>query len=178
MPRIEMPQNIEIKCRLTSLAEAHRIAEEVSGGPAELIDQVDIFYHSEGGRLKLRVFGEESGELIFYRRPDQAGPKLSNYSIFPTDSPASLDRVLAPALGVRGTVKKRRWLYRVGQTRIHLDEVEGLGCFLEFEVVLAESQDPDEGREIANQLIGRFGLSLDRLVEQAYIDLLYPDDGG
>ena len=173
-----MPQNIEIKCRLTSLAEAHRIAEDVSGGPGEVIDQVDVFYHSAGGRLKLRVFAEGSGELIFYRRLNEAGPKLSNYSIFPTDTPADLDRVLAPALGVRGTVKKRRWLYRAGETRIHLDEVEGLGSFLELEVVLADGQDPAEGREIANQLMRRFGLSHDRLMETAYIDLLQPDDSG
>lgn len=93
------------------------------------------------GRLKLRQFSPESGELIAYSRADVAGTKQSDYLIVPTSTPAEL-RALAAALGVRQTVIKTRVLLRVGQTRIHLDAVQGLGSFVELEVVLRTATRP------------------------------------
>uniref|UniRef100_A0A8C3FEW7 CYTH domain-containing protein n=1 Tax=Chrysemys picta bellii TaxID=8478 RepID=A0A8C3FEW7_CHRPI len=90
-------------------------------------------------RTSLFPFQDGRGQLIFYERPDSEGPKLSHYSISPTADPAGLKAVLSQALGVQGVVKKERRLYVVGQTRVHLDRVEGLGDFLELEV----SQAPD-----------------------------------
>ncbi|MBN3321162.1 JIP2 protein, partial [Atractosteus spatula] len=80
-----------------------------------------------------------TGQLIFYERPDVVGPKLSNYSISVTNDPDGLKKVLSDALGVKGTVKKERHLYMVGQTRVHVDAVEGLGHFMELEVAEAKA---------------------------------------
>jgi predicted adenylyl cyclase CyaB len=124
------------------------------------------------GRLKLRILGDRHGELIHYHRSDVAGPKTSNYTIAPTSDPAALKAILTSALGVIGVVRKRRRLYRIGQTRIHLDEVEGLGQFVELEVVLRSDQTEDEGTRIARHLMDRLGIAGDQLVEGAYIDLL------
>lgn len=76
-------------------------------------------------------------ELIYYDRPDTEGPKLSSYekSPIPSGSVPSLDAVLTQALGVSGMVKKTRHLFLVGQTRVHVDQVEGLGDFMELEVI-------------------------------------------
>jgi adenylate cyclase len=68
-----MPANIEIKAVLTDSVSAHAIATRLSGAPAEVVDQTDIFFPCAGGRFKLRVRGPNDGELIFYDRPDGPG---------------------------------------------------------------------------------------------------------
>lgn len=167
-----MPINIEIKARVGDPMALRRRAERLSDSPGEVISQVDTFFHTNRGRLKLRELGPASAQLIFYSRPDLAGPKRSDYRIFTTDEPASLKEVLALALGVRGVVRKTRTLYLVGQTRIHLDEVEGLGHFLELEVVLQEGQEEAEGQAIAQDLMRRLGVGPEALLEGAYMDLI------
>jgi predicted adenylyl cyclase CyaB len=127
---------------------------------------------TESGRLKLRELGNGAAQLIYYERPDKDGPKRSDYHLFETAESAQLKSVLSRALGVRGTVKKVRTLYLVGQTRVHLDEVEDLGQFLELEVVLGSDQTEQEGRAIAEQLLADLTLDQRDLVERAYIDLL------
>ncbi len=167
-----MANNIEIKARLADRDRAHARAQRLSGGAATLIEQEDTFFVVPRGRLKLRRFGDGRGELIAYSRPDVPGPKRSEYHIHPTANPGSLLRVLEDSLGIRGVVKKRRSLYLVGNTRIHIDEVEGLGHFLELEVVLQPGQTADEGRAIAESLMAEFGIQPEDLIEGAYIDLL------
>ena len=131
-----MPANIEIKARVSGLASIRAAIEPLADGPAQILDQEDIFFAAPDGRLKLRTFADGNGELIRYRRSDIAGPRTSRYTIAPTTAPEALRAILSSVLGVLGVVRKRRWLYMVGQTRVHLDEVEGLGEFVELEVVL------------------------------------------
>ncbi|HEX2998035.1 MAG TPA: class IV adenylate cyclase, partial [Anaerolineales bacterium] len=131
-----MPANIEIKARATNFAEIRRRAETLSDKPLDVLSQEDTFFNTPQGRLKLRILSTGQGQLIYYTRPDQEGPKRSDYHIFLTNDPENLKRVLELAYGIRGVVKKTRYLYLVGQTRVHLDDVEGLGQFMELEVVL------------------------------------------
>lgn len=132
-----MPRNIEIKARLTN-AEAQRVrAARLSDVPPEVIAQEDVFFNVPQGRLKLRFLSPTQGQLIFYQRRDESGPSTSTYELFATDRPQQLKAVLAMAYGIRNVVRKTRHLYRVGRTRIHIDEVESLGHFLELEVVLS-----------------------------------------
>ena len=100
---------------------------ELGYAVAEIIEQHDIFFACERGRLKLRIFSPSKGELIAYDRPDQAAAKLSRYIIAPTSDPDRLRQALTAALGVIGEVRKTRTLYLIGQTRVHLDAVEGWG---------------------------------------------------
>ncbi len=167
-----MPSNIEIKARIRDFAELQSRAESFSDAPVQVILQEDIFFHTRRGRLKLRQLAPDRGELIYYTRPDQEGPKRSEYHIFPTSDPANLKRVLALAYGIRGVVRKTRYLYLVGQTRVHLDDVEGLGQFLELEVVMREGQSDAEGQAIAEELMARLGVERSDLLEGAYMDLL------
>ena len=111
------------------------------------------------------------GQLIYYSRPDVAGPKVSDYWISGTDSPAAMRETLARALGIVGRVRKHRRLYVVDRTRIHLDEVEGLGSFVELEVVLAEGEAAAQGEETAHQVMRSLGIGESQLVEGAYVDL-------
>jgi len=169
-----MPRNIEIKARLRDAAAVRRRAEALADGPSEVIAQTDTFFHAPHGRLKLREFENSAGELIHYQRPDAVGPKESRYAIVRIEQAEPLRRALADALGVRCVVRKTRTLLMVGPTRIHLDQVEGLGAFLELEVVLRPEQDAAEGERIAGDLMRGLGIRAEDLVAGAYADLLMP----
>ncbi len=167
-----MPRNIEVKARVRDFDELCRRAEALSDTPCEVLEQQDTFFLVPHGRLKLREVGTDTAQLIFYTRPDLEGPKRSEYQISSTHDPQGLKNILALAYGIRGVVKKTRFLYLCGQTRIHIDQVQGLGQFMELEVVLRPEQSDVEGRLIAEDLLNRLGLSPGDLLEGAYMDLM------
>ncbi len=167
-----MPRNVEVKASVRDLEAVRERAEQLSGGPGILLKHEDIFFRVPTGRLKLRLEDEGRGQLIFYERPDSPGPRQSTYWLAGTEAPEALKEVLRRALGVIGAVRKQRTLHMVGQTRVHLDEVEGLGCFVEIEVVVREDQSPEEGAAVARKLMQAMGIGKDDLVEGAYLDLL------
>jgi predicted adenylyl cyclase CyaB len=167
-----MATNIEIKARIQDFENLKGLVAQLSDGPGVSIPQEDTFFHTPHGRLKLRCLSPEHAELIYYEREDASGPKPSNYLIHTTRDPDTLKAALSAALGVRGVVRKQRWLYQVGQTRIHLDEVEDLGTFLELEVVLSPDQSQAEGITIAHKLMAQLGIEESDLIKAAYIDLL------
>ncbi len=167
-----MPRNVELKARVVDLAAVEARAKLLADqGPLEL-SQDDTFFACSTGRLKLRQFRTDHGELIFYRRPDTEGPKLSEYVIAPTSAPGELREALSRAYGVSGRVLKQRRLYLVGQTRVHLDQVAGLGSFVELEVVLTDEQAFAEGEQIAADLLEKLGIAPSCLIDRAYVDLL------
>lgn len=167
-----MPVNIEIKAKVNDIDGIRSRLEKIIRKDAVKIYQEDIFFNTVRGRLKLRTFSNGKGELIYYLRTDSAGPKRSDYEIFNTDAPGELKNILESALGILGIVKKYRLLYLVGNTRLHLDEVENLGLFIEIEVVLDPEQTDNEGKAIANDLIAELKIDKKDLVDVAYIDLL------
>jgi predicted adenylyl cyclase CyaB len=83
-----------------------------------------------------------------------------------------LASILGEVLSKLGVVKKKRRLYRVGQSRIHLDQVDRLGGFVEIEVVLRPGQAEEEGLAIARELCTQLGIAPGQFVPTAYIDLL------
>lgn len=167
-----MARNVEIKARARDFQRQFALAKDLADGPATLLPQRDIFYHVPQGRMKLRFEGSDKGYLVSYSRPDKSGPKLSNYQLFPTQEPTVLDQCLRATLEVRGEVVKERTLFMVGQTRIHMDVVQGLGEYMELEVVLRESQSAEEGQAIAEDLMNRLDIHSEDLITDAYMDML------
>jgi predicted adenylyl cyclase CyaB len=167
-----MAVNIEIKARVHDFAALQGRAQALSDTPVQTIQQEDVFFNSPQGRLKLRILAPERAQLIYYERRDQGGPKRSDYHLFQTDDPDNLRTTLSLAYGVRGTVRKTRCLYIIGQTRVHLDEVEGLGQFVELEVVMAAGQSDAQGQVIAEDLMRKLGIRPGDLLEGAYMDML------
>jgi len=176
-----MASNIEIKAVLTDRATAEGTAIRLSNSGPEIIHQEDFFFHCPGARLKLRIFSPnpspdpgspDYGELIHYQRSNDAEARRSDYLIACTQDPKSLLEILSATLGILGTVTKRRTLYLIGQTRVHLDEVEGLGSFLELEVMLRPGQSDEEGKNVAWALLREFGVDQTQIIGEAYIDLL------
>lgn len=168
----EMARNIEIKARVDNPAALLQRALEIcDSGPTEIL-QDDTFFNCSNGRLKLRELSPTHGELIFYRRADLPGPKESDYVISTTGEPETLRHTLTLALGISGRVRKRRTLFLVGNTRIHIDDVEGLGNFMELEVVLREGESAETGNSTAIDLMTSLGINEKSLVSGAYVDML------
>lgn len=172
-----MPRNIEIKARIEDCAQLEaRVAAIATQGPVT-IRQDDTFFVCASGRLKLRDFLDGSGELIWYQRADAQGPKTSTYVRTPTVDPAGLRAALTQAHGLAGRVCKQRRLYLVGRTRVHLDVVEGLGHFMELEVVLADDEPEAVGMREAEALMQTLGIAPQALLSGAYVDLLAASTG-
>lgn len=167
-----MPANIEVKARVSDFEALSARARELSDAPVEIIPQLDTFFVMEKGRLKLRKLAPDRAQLIYYERSNRDGPKRSDYSLFETRDPDALRDLLARALGIRGTVEKVRHLYIIGQTRVHLDKVVGLGDFMELEVVLRPDQSDEEGHRVAETLLEELGVGQQDLMDGAYMDLL------
>ncbi|GGB04180.1 adenylate cyclase [Brucella endophytica] len=147
-------------------------AQSLSSQPPEIIAQTDVFFRAAVGRLKLRILSPAHGELIFYDRTDQAGPKTSIYMVSVTNQPSALRAVLSAACGEDITVQKIRKRYLIGRTRVHVDAVENLGDFVELEVMLKEGENPDDGVVEAQNLMDELGIKQADLIENAYADLL------
>jgi predicted adenylyl cyclase CyaB len=167
-----MPRNVEIKAILKDRDAAIATAARLSRQPSEILSQQDFFFRTSAARLKLRVLAPGQAELILYERADVAAARCSHYLIASTTTPDALLEILRRTLGEIGVVKKTRILYLIGQTRVHIDQVEGLGDFLEFEVVLREEQSEEEGQRIVEALLREFGVGRQQLLREAYIDLL------
>lgn len=170
-----MARNIEIKASLENITPCIDIAKSLSGSDPELIRQEDYFFNCANGRLKLRIFSSDKGELIFYNRKNEIGPKTSEYSISKTNEPNKLLNVLEKSYGIRGVVKKIRKLFLIENTRVHIDQVENLGSFLEFEIVLSNEEDINTGKQVAQRLMEHFGIEKGSLIDCAYIDLIEND---
>ncbi len=167
-----MPTNIEIKARVENFAALLPVVAAMADSEPDHIDQDDTFFTCPNGRLKLRVLREGHGVLIFYRRADKLGPTPSFYIHSETSDPDGLRSVLALAYGDAGRVRKHRLVFHIGQAQVHLDQVDGLGEFLELEVAVGDTFTPDTAAAEAHRLIAAFGIEDESLVKGAYVDLL------
>lgn len=167
-----MPRNVEIKARVSDPAILTAKAKALAGEDGSFSQQVDTFFNATNGRLKLRNIQGEKAKLIHYDRPDQSGPKLSDFLITCVEDADGLKKVLANAVGIKGEVRKTRHLIMCDQTRIHIDDVEGLGHFMELEVQLREDQTIEDGERIAEDIMGKLGINKEDLITGAYMDLL------
>ena len=164
-------KNIEIKARINDYDKVKRLVENLCPTLIQTEQQEDTFFNTPKGRLKLRETNGESA-IMYYDRSNSFEPKQSDIAISFTNNPDSLKSVLSKSNGIRGIVKKKRILFKYGQTRIHLDDVDGLGKFIELEVVLKSDQTSKDGETIAYNLMNRFDIQKTDLIDVAYIDLI------
>jgi cytidine deaminase len=126
-------RNLEIKARDADPRGSLELALELGAEDRGEIAQVDTYFGHANGRLKLREQSPGDAELIQYRRADEAGPRVSDYRLVAIGDADALREALEAALGTLVVVKKNRRLLVWEGVRIHLDEVEGLGSFVELE---------------------------------------------
>jgi predicted adenylyl cyclase CyaB len=168
-------RNIEIKARAKDLRASEAVARKLTGRSAHArLRQIDTYFRAPVGRLKLReVSGtEKKSELVFYRRENAAGPKRSDYCIAPVIDAGAMKALLTRVFGVLTVVKKKRTAYLYKNVRIHLDKVDGLGNFIEFEAVMKKGASEAEGKKLVAKLMNMFSLAPRDLVGGSYSDLL------
>jgi len=135
--------------------------------------QKDTYFNVPDGRLKLRQ-GNIENSLIFYRRNNQAGPKQSDFQLVKFEEGGALEQLLSDALGTKVIVEKKRRIYYLDNIKIHLDELEDLGAFVEIEAgnILAPEKTIAELRQQCESLIFAFGVQSGDLITHSYSDLL------
>ena len=165
-----MAENVELKARLRDADAVLAAARALGASDHGTMAQTDTYFPARSGRLKLRESDGQAAELIAYSRADASDAKLSRYVRVPASS--AVAEALDAALGTRIVVAKQRRLLIYENVRIHLDEVEGLGSFLEFEAVLgpADSRAAAEAKVAA--LERALGIGADDHVAVGYADLL------
>ena len=168
-----MRENRELKTTDEDPAASERACRGLGAVDSGLLIQRDTYFAVERGRLKLRENLElGTGELIFYLRAREPGVRSSSYWRAPASDPTALRSVLAAAHGESGVVTKRRRLFLHHNVRIHLDDVEGLGSFIELESVLevARQESPDEAKALA-EVIAALGLAGRETIAAGYLEL-------
>jgi homotetrameric cytidine deaminase len=164
--------NIELKARDVDPAATAERCVALGAADQGVLEQRDTYFRARHGRLKLREDPARGSELIAYRRPDDAEATESAYSLVPVADPAELREALDATLGTSVVVTKRRRLFRWEGVRIHLDDVDGLGRFIEFEAVLPDAGDTDEARAKVARLRAELEIADEALVSVGYSDLL------
>jgi homotetrameric cytidine deaminase len=168
----EPSRNVELKAQDP---DPGRTLERALAAGAEdhgLLRQRDTYFAVSRGRLKLREQEPGGATLIAYERPDAAGERVSGYRLVPVAEPAPLREALAAANGIAVEVVKRRRLLMWETVRIHLDEVRGLGSFVELEAVVQPGSDLTRERAQVARLRGALDIRDDALVEGSYADAL------
>jgi adenylate cyclase class 2 len=134
--------------------------------------QRDTYFEAPRGRLKLREESDAVAHLIAYERPDLYGRKESRYRLIEVSEPAELRDALATVLGIAVIVSKARRLFVFEGVRIHLDRVDGLGQFIEFEAVAADGEESGDFAKPLADLQESFGIRDADLLRESYSDLL------
>ena len=149
-----MPLNLELKASVPSIQSARESAVRCGARFQGTLHQVDTYFNVARGRLKLREIGEQGAELIYYERAETASERWSNYSRVAVPDPTVLKQQLAAALGILVVVRKKRELFFLERIRIHLDEVEGLGSFLEIEIPVVDAQEASRKMQHVREWLG------------------------
>ena len=163
-------RNVELKARDADPEATLRRALELGASDEGVLRQRDTYFGRARGRLKLREQEPGDAQLIAYQRPDDAQARTSAYRIAEVADPEALREALDAALGTRVVVDKRRHLLLYENVRIHLDDVDGLGAFVELEGVASPQSDLTREHELVERLRAQLGLG--EPVPVSYSDLL------
>ncbi len=160
---------VELKARYEDLGKARALLSGADRVGA--FRQVDTYFALGDRRLKLRsVDGANEGQLIYYERPDVAGVKESRVLLATLADAAAVREILMHIFPVKAEVRKTREIYRFQGVQVHLDTVQGLGKFLEFEKVLTDESEREEGTKQLESLRRYFQIPDEDLMSSSYSD--------
>jgi adenylate cyclase, class 2 len=165
-----MPRNLEFKASISSLSRVEEIAAKIGAVQLSHMLQVDTYFNSNSGRLKLREINNCEGQLIFYEREEETIDRWSNYKILDLQNYLFLKEILTKTNGIKAIVKKYREVYLYKNSRIHIDNVEDVGFFIEFEVI--HDSDINKSTDLLRFLISSFQPEIDNVFQGSYSDIL------
>lgn len=165
-------KNVEIKARCANPQRIRDILEAEGARYVGRDHQIDTYYQTGHGRLKLRK-GNIENALIAYTRADVDAPKLSDVLLYKTHDAASLGQILDVIFDTHVVVDKHRDIYFIDNVKFHIDDVEGLGTFVEIEAI-------DESGTMSEQMLQqqcrdfmmRLGIDDQDLLTHSYSDML------
>lgn len=164
--------NVEIKAKCSNPSFIRNYLLTGKADFTGVDEQTDTYFKVQHGRLKLRE-GNIENSLIFYERKNQAGPKNSHFNLVKIEDTKGLKEALEKSIGIKVVVRKRREIYYIANVKFHIDEVPGLGSFVEIEAGnmlanLSQQQLTDQ----CNFYLEEFGISKEDLIEVSYSDML------
>jgi len=164
--------NFEFKARTISNSELEKLVQEKNHSYKGLDHQKDTYFNVYNGRMKLRE-GNIENALIHYERKNEAGPKQSDVILYQHQPDAALKEILTKALGILTVVEKKRKIYFVDNVKIHFDEVEHLGNFVEVEAIdKTGSIGLEKLKEQCSFFISLFNIKAEQFISESYSDLL------
>jgi predicted adenylyl cyclase CyaB len=165
-------ENIEIKARLKDLEQVRSRVLVESDEYIGLDHQSDTYFKTKSGRLKLRESTLSGSYLILYNREDTHAPVSSNYHMLVVEDPKGVKEMMGQLLGLHKVIRKKREIFLYQNVRIHLDQVEHLGDYLEMEAVLDEKyHDEAEEKEKIFHLMKILEIEAEDLVSESYENL-------
>jgi adenylate cyclase class IV len=178
-PTVKQPRrNIELKARDPDPSASLEVCRTLGAEDRGEIAQRDTYFAVAHGGLKLREEQPGHPHLIQFQRASEPWERESRYRIIEVSDGVTLCAALAAAIGICGVVAKRRHLLLWQSVRIHLDEVEQLGTFIELEAVVAPpDSDLTHERRLVAELRDALGITDERLVALGYAEQLIRGDG-
>lgn len=165
-------ENIEIKARVKDLEQVRSRVLAESDEYIGLDHQIDTYFKTKSGRLKLRESTLSGSYLIIYNREDTHAPVSSNYHMLVVEEPEGVKEMMEKLLGLHRVIRKKRDIFLYRNVRIHLDQVEQLGNFLEMEAVIDEKyHDETEEKEKIFRLMKILEINVEDLVSESYENL-------
>jgi len=170
--------NVEIKAGCTDPSSIRQYLILNGAEFKGLDEQTDTYFNVPNGRLKLRE-GNIENNLIYYERTNQAGPKNSRFNLVKIEDAAGLKEVLTKSIGIKVVVKKKREIYYIHNVKFHIDEVPGLGSFVEIEAgnILADLSQ-EQLKEQCNFYLDEFGIKATDIIDVSYSDMLLENVSG
>lgn len=164
--------NVEIKAKCYNISFIRSYLQKHHADFKGSDEQTDTYFNVKKGRLKLRE-GNIETNLIFYEREDRSGPKGSHFHLIKVFEPKGLKEVLKKSLGIKVIVKKKRGIYYIANVKFHIDEVPGLGSFVEIEAgnILADFSK-EKLQEQCNFYMKEFGIKDEDLISESYSDMM------
>ena len=164
--------NIELKARYEDREKALSVLERLGAKYVSTETQIDTYFSVGSYRMKLRETTLGDHRIIWYSRPNHPDSRKSTYRMESIPDPEAKKRIFSREMGVKVVVTKERILYMIGPVRVHLDRVEGLGDFLEFEAVLEDGYTEGDAYAQVADLRREFEINDEDLIAGSYSDLV------
>ncbi len=165
-------KNVEIKAKCDNPQKIEKILKDIGANYKGLDNQIDTYFKVTNGRLKLRE-GNIENSLIFYDRPNQKGPKQSTFNLYKSQDLDKLKPLLVNSLEILVKVKKERKIFFHNYVKFHIDEVDGLGSFVEIESGDVEVERTiEELRDLCNYYIKLLDIKEEDMMKISYSDMI------
>lgn len=170
--------NIEIKAHCKNPDQVRNALLDLNADFRGVDEQTDTYFHTPNGRLKLRQ-GVIENNLIYYEREELKGIKQSFFRLAAVNDPENLKQILEKAYGTKVVVVKKREIFYISNVKFHLDEIAGLGTFVEIEASsIGSDLTATELRQQCEAYIQKFDIRPEDFINRSYSDMILENTTG